>query len=621
VAVSAFTQNDIDNNRVVYVHDGSETTSDSFLFTVDDGQGTATSSAFNIGVTPANDEESLDVNAGLTLNEGATATIDGSLLSTSDPDNSPVQLTYTVTSAPANGRLELTTNTGVAVSAFTQNDIDNDRLVYVHDGSETTSDSFLFTVDDGQGSATSSTFNISVTPVNDEQSIAVNAGLTLNEGAAATIDGSQLSTSDPDNSPVQLAYTVTSAPANGRLELTANPGVAVSAFTQNDIDSNRLVYVHDGSETTSDSFLFTVDDGQGTATSSAFNISVMPVNDAPVAVNDAYEIFGRTLLVPRSDGVLKNDSDVEGSPIFARLVGAPRNGTLMLSNDGSFIYVPSSGFFGTDVFTYRSWDGSAASNIATVVIQVPKPPEPPGPGTDPPTDPPPDPPSDPPTIEDPNGNGPGIPNSNDVASDDPSSRTLLTEGNRREPPSGDNEEVDAEIRQPATEVNDTNDNRIAWADFSRIHFGEILTNGLGQTPTETVTREVVTNITEFATWLWTDLDQVSQQMSEDAEIPVIIAGGSTALATSISVGYVFWLIRGGQLFAAMMAQLPAWRLIDPLPILAILDQDEEPDDESLEDIVDEADRCAKDQHGDEVHETSISSNGDLLGPESTERNA
>ena len=56
---------------------------------------------------------------------------------------------------------------------------------------------------------------------------------------------------------------MTTAPVNGRLELTIAPGVAITSFTQADIDAGRLVFVHSGAVSTSDSFLFTVSDGVG----------------------------------------------------------------------------------------------------------------------------------------------------------------------------------------------------------------------------------------------------------------------------------------------------------------------------------------------------------------------
>ncbi len=88
-------------------------------------------------------------------------------------------------------------------------------------------------------------------------------------------------------------------------------------------------------------------------------------------------------------------------------------------------------------------------------------------------------------------------------------------------------------------------------------------------------------------WFWRSLEDNRQQMLDEARLPEVLLGGSAVLATTITAGYLIWLIKGGQIVAAVMANLPAWRLIDPLPILnSIIDDDEEVDD-SLDSIIQE----------------------------------
>ncbi|MFM6436862.1 MAG: Calx-beta domain-containing protein, partial [Microcystis panniformis] len=55
-------------------------------------------------------------------------------------------------------------------------------------------------------------------------------------------------------------------------------------FTQADIDNGLLTYQHNGSETTSDNFKFTVTDGTTTSSETAFNITINNVNEAPTAI-------------------------------------------------------------------------------------------------------------------------------------------------------------------------------------------------------------------------------------------------------------------------------------------------------------------------------------------------
>jgi large repetitive protein len=58
---SVFTQDDLDNNRITYKHNGSENYSDVFNFSVSDGGGTAVAGSYNIVIDPANDAPQLTV--------------------------------------------------------------------------------------------------------------------------------------------------------------------------------------------------------------------------------------------------------------------------------------------------------------------------------------------------------------------------------------------------------------------------------------------------------------------------------------------------------------------------------------------------------------------------------
>ena len=92
---------------------------------------------------------------------------------------------------------------------------------------------------------------------------------------------------DVDNSAAQLRFSVGTSPAHGRLELTTAPGVSATTFTQADIAANRVTYVHDGSETLSDSFTFTVSDGVGGSIgTTTVTLTIAAVNDAPTIISD-----------------------------------------------------------------------------------------------------------------------------------------------------------------------------------------------------------------------------------------------------------------------------------------------------------------------------------------------
>ena len=92
-----------------------------------------------------------------------------------------------------------------------------------------------------------------------------NTGSTVAEGGTDTLNNTELRYDDSEQPASSVSYTVTGGLANGQLELTGNPGVSITSFTQAQIDAGEVVYVHDGSNTTGDSFTFDVDDGQGNA--------------------------------------------------------------------------------------------------------------------------------------------------------------------------------------------------------------------------------------------------------------------------------------------------------------------------------------------------------------------
>ncbi len=120
-----------------------------------------------------------------------------------------------------------------------------------------------------------------------------------------------------------------------------------------------------------DSFTYTVTDGVRTSAPVSVSITVNPVNDPPVAVNDVYGVrVDTTLEITAANGVLRNDSDVDNTALTVSLITPPLDGTLVLNPDGSFSYAPEAGFSGARNFQYRVSDGSLLSQVATVTLNV-----------------------------------------------------------------------------------------------------------------------------------------------------------------------------------------------------------------------------------------------------------
>jgi hypothetical protein len=83
-----------------------------------------------------------------------------------------------------------------------------------------------------------------------------------------------------------------------------------------------------------------------------------------------------------------------------------------------------------------------------------------------------------------------------------------------------------------------------------------------------------------------ELDKLRETVQAEAAIETRVAASVFVASTGLSVGYVLWLLRGGALLASLLSSLPAWRLVDPLPVLGrVGGGEDDSDDESLQELV------------------------------------
>ena len=117
-----------------------------------------------------------------------------------------------------------------------------------------------YTITDGRGGFDTATVTVTVDGVNDAPTLSVNDGASVSTAGEVVIESSDLAFADVDNTPAELTYTVTSAPANGQVKLN---GSQTATFTQADVNAGLVTYAHGGGAGTSDSFVFSVSDGDG----------------------------------------------------------------------------------------------------------------------------------------------------------------------------------------------------------------------------------------------------------------------------------------------------------------------------------------------------------------------
>lgn len=100
---------------------------------------------------------------------------------------------------------------------------------------------------------------------------------------------------------------------------------------------------------------------------SAATLSIID-NLPPTGVDDLFEVNPNGKI---RGNVLANDFDIDGVVLTATVLSNPTLGTLDLSSDGTFTYMPGVGFAGTDSFTYEVSDSLKTSSATVTINQLP----------------------------------------------------------------------------------------------------------------------------------------------------------------------------------------------------------------------------------------------------------
>ncbi len=200
------------------------------------------------------------VNDLLKITEGESAELTGYLRSIDEKIESQ-DLIYDIVTPPSNGTL--------SKNQFTQKELDSGEVFYTHDGSETETDSFQFTVTNLSSKTGVMTLNIIITLIDDSPPVIVkNEWMEISQGASCSLELLLLS-EDDETDTGQLIYIVTQMPEHGSIP---------AEFSQNELLSGAVLYEQDGSETETDSFIFSVSDGTNTVENQMFSISIeLPV--------------------------------------------------------------------------------------------------------------------------------------------------------------------------------------------------------------------------------------------------------------------------------------------------------------------------------------------------------
>jgi hypothetical protein len=303
--------------------------SDSFSYTVSDGRGGTAAALVSVIVASVNDPPVVNPDAAIT-NQDTPVTI-AVLANDSDVDGD--WLTIQSVTQGAHGIVTVNPD---------------GTLTFAPTAGYSGNDSFGYTVSDGQGGMGAAVVSVTILAVN-HAPVATDDAATTSEDTPVVI-GVLANDSDADGDPL----TIQSVTQGAHGIVTVNP-------------DGTLTFAPSANYYGSDSFSYTVSDGRDGTAAAIVSVTVVSVNDAPVAKSDLATTNQGT---PVTIAVLANDSDVDGDPLSVVAVTQGTGGSVLVNADGTVTYTPAASFSGSDGFTYTASDGQGGTATAGVTVQV-----------------------------------------------------------------------------------------------------------------------------------------------------------------------------------------------------------------------------------------------------------
>ena len=237
-------------------------------------------------------------------------------------------------------------------------------------------DSFTYTVTDVNGQTETRTVTIMVNGQNDEP-VAQDDNNTTDEDVTLTvsaIDGLLSNDTDTESPTLSITRFTVEGIAN-------NPGstaiLAEGELTINSDGSYTFVPAanYNGSVPL---ITYTITDGNGGTASANLNLTINPVNDLPLAVDDTVELIKNTsaevieILVNDDfggDGP-SNGSVILSAPALNGSASVNDNGTPNDPTDDYVVYTPNTGYVGTDEIKYVITDANGDVSEASVLLTI-----------------------------------------------------------------------------------------------------------------------------------------------------------------------------------------------------------------------------------------------------------
>jgi VCBS repeat-containing protein len=243
------------------------------------------------------------------------------IVTATDPDGDTLK--YSRTTLPSKGSVVVSDD-----GSFTYTPTVDARHGAAANGAGVVHDGFTVTATDGKGGTLAVLVSVVVRPVNAAPgAVVVQAGTpNLTTGV---VTGSVHAT-DADND--TLTYTVSAQPGRAK-NLTFDSATGAFSYTPTDAARQSAA----GGGPTSDVFTVTITDGHGGSATTGVNVTVAPINRAPI--NGVADIG-----VPGSDGKVTGTvsaTDPDGNSLSYSGTTTTSHGAVVVNSDGSFTYSPT----------------------------------------------------------------------------------------------------------------------------------------------------------------------------------------------------------------------------------------------------------------------------------------
>jgi len=319
-----------DGTSLTYTPVANYVGTDTFEVVVSDGVASATATV-TVTITAVNDAPVATDDSFATPEDTALALTSAQLVSNdADPDGDTLTVA-TITDA---------TNGTVALSG--------DTIVFTPAADFAGNGTFTYTVSDGTATDTG-LVTINVGGQNDAP-VAGNDSATTDEDTMLALTAATLLANDSDPDAQSVTITAVGNPTNGTVALAGTDITFIPATN------------FAGTAT----FEYTASDGALSDTA-IVTVTIAPINDAPVAVDDGDTTDEDTTLVIPAAELLANDTDVDGDTLTVTAVANAQAGTVALSGT-NITFTPAANFVGTTSFQYTVSDGNGGTDTGLVSI-------------------------------------------------------------------------------------------------------------------------------------------------------------------------------------------------------------------------------------------------------------